>query len=193
MDLFKTYLEIGFEHICNLKAYDHLLFVAAMVAIYDFKQIKQILILVTAFTLGHAITLMLATFDIFTLETNLVEFIIPCTIFLTAALNIIKGETGSNNTPKIKYAITLIFGLFHGMGFSNYLKILLQGEQTIFKPLLGFNVGLELGQICIVLAILFITLFLFNVVKVAKRDWIMAASGVIAGISLMLIKDAIFW
>lgn len=192
MDIFKTYLEIGFEHICNLKAYDHLLFVIALVAVYEFKQFKQILILVTAFTIGHAITLALATFEIFTLPTNLVEFIIPCTIFITAALNILKGDSGTG-TSKIKYAVALIFGLFHGMGFSNYLRILLQGEQNIFKPLLGFNVGLELGQICIVIAILIITLFLFNVVKVAKRDWIMAASGVIAGIALMLIKDSIFW
>jgi hypothetical protein len=193
MDIFKTYLEIGFEHICNLKAYDHLLFVIALVAIYEFKQLKEILILVTAFTIGHAITLALATFEIFTLDTSLVEFIIPCTIFITASINILKGESGSNATPKIKYALAMIFGLFHGMGFSNYLRILLQGEQNIFKPLLGFNLGLELGQICIVLAVLFITLFLFNVMKVAKRDWIMAASGVIAGVSLMLIKDAIFW
>ena len=185
--MFKLYLELGLEHIADLQGYDHILFVAMLCAVYTFKEWKQVLILVTAFTIGHSLTLALATLNIIRVSNAWVEFLIPVTIFITALGDIISGRPG-NASARIKYTLALFFGLIHGLGFSNYLRSLLGKQSSIVVPLLAFNIGVELGQILIVLCILTLTaLMLFF--KVKQRNWILVLAGAGAGIALTLMLE----
>ena len=185
--MFHLYLKLGIEHIADLQGYDHILFVAMLCAVYTFKQWRQVLILVTAFTIGHSLTLALATLNVIRVSNVWVEFLIPVTIFITALGNIISGKPG-NASAKIKYALALFFGLIHGLGFSNYLRSLLGTHDSILLPLLAFNIGVELGQILIVLCLLMLTaLILFF--KLKQRDWVLLLSGAGAGIALTLILE----
>ncbi len=198
MSDFSLYLKLGFNHITDLTAYDHILFLVALCAIYQLKHWKSIFILVTAFTLGHSLSLMLAVFNIVNIRTDIVEFLIPVTIILTCLFNIYqKEEELVGNSMKIKYGLASFFGLIHGLGFSNYLKqtfsLLLKEEFSIFQPLLAFNVGLELGQLVIVLFILGITFIFLNGLKTKQREWNLFISGLCSGISLILLMETKFW
>ena len=186
--MFKLYLELGIEHIADLQGYDHILFVAMLCAVYTFKEWKQVLILVTAFTLGHSLTLALATLNVIRVSNAWVEFLIPVTIFITAAGNIITGKPGSASA-KIKYTLALFFGLIHGLGFSNYLRSLLGKQDSIITPLLAFNIGVEVGQILIVLCFLILTALMLHVFKVKHREWTLVMAGAGAGIAIMLILE----
>lgn len=189
MNEFVTYLTLGFDHISDLDAYDHMVFIIALCAVYQFKDWKKIAILVTAFTLGHSITLALATFNIISIPSDIVETLIPVTILLTAIYNIIpRKDRRRDRTIHLNYFIALFFGLIHGMGFSNYLRILLSREEQITLPLLSFNLGLELGQLIIV-AILLIALFIAErFLNIKHREWNLFLSGAAAGISLILLS-----
>jgi len=186
--MFKLYLELGLEHIADLQGYDHILFVAMLCAVYTFKEWKQVLILVTAFTIGHSLTLALATLDIIRVSTVWVEFLIPVTIFITAIGNIVTSRP-SKDSAKVKYTLALFFGLVHGLGFSNYLRSLLNTHDSIVAPLLAFNIGVELGQILIVLCILTLAVLMLHVFKVKQRDWILVLAGAGAGIALILMLE----
>ncbi|MEL6916800.1 MAG: HupE/UreJ family protein, partial [Bacteroidota bacterium] len=164
MHPFNFYLKLGFEHIADLAGYDHILFLVALCAVYRIQQWRKILILVTAFTIGHSVTLVLVSLDIFSIPSSIIKFLIPLTIFLTALHNVI-GFDEMEKTIKMErnYAMALFFGLIHGMDFSNYFKALIMDPSDIVVPLLGFNIGIELGQLLIVLFIVGIAfLFLKN-------------------------------
>ncbi len=186
--MFKLYLELGLEHIADLQGYDHILFVTMLCAVYTFKDWKQVLILVTAFTIGHSLTLALATLNVLRVSTVWVEFLIPVTIFITAIGNMVTGKPG-NASAKVKYALAMFFGLIHGLGFSNYLRSLLGKHDSIIAPLLAFNIGVELGQILIVACVLTLTALMLHVFKVKQRDWILVLAGAGAGISLTLMLE----
>lgn len=190
MSVFKLYFELGLSHITDLQGYDHILFLVTLCAVYSFKQWKSILILITGFTIGHCTTLLLATFNFITISSKLIEFLIPVTILLTAITNIIyRKNTISKNLHHIKYLATLFFGLIHGLGFSNYLKSLLGSEISILKPLLAFNLGIELGQIIIVSALLIFSIFVTRMLNLEKQDWSFVLSGSGLGIALILILE----
>src|SRR5688500_13402623 len=127
MSEFKLYFILGKDHILDYaNGYDHILFVVALCTLYQLRDWKQVLILVTAFTLGHSITLALATLEIITVKAELIEFLIPLTIFITAASNIFKREDSfSGRAMYINYFYAAFFGLIHGLGFSNYLRSIL--------------------------------------------------------------------
>ena len=188
--MFKLYLELGIEHIADLKGYDHILFVAMLCAVYTFKEWRQVLILVTAFTVGHSLTLALATLNIIRVSTAWIEFLIPVTVFITAVGNIITGKPNAGSAI-IKYALALFFGLIHGLGFSNYLRSLLGTGKSIIVPLLSFNIGVELGQILIVFCILTLTVIMLHVIRMKQHDWILVLSGAGAGIALTLMLERI--
>jgi len=190
MSIFKIYLLLGFEHIIDVTAYDHILFIVTLCAVYQFKEWKQVLILVTAFTIGHSITLALASLNFIKVNASLIEFLIPLTIFITAIANISSKKTEySSGLHNFKYLTALFFGLIHGLGFSNYLKSLLGSEQSIIKPLFAFNLGLEFGQIIIVTAILLLASLAISILKSPKREWSLVISGVGLGISLILMIE----
>jgi hypothetical protein len=195
MGEFALYFGLGREHILDYaNGYDHILFVVALCALYVWRDWKKILILVTAFTIGHSITLALATLQLITIKVELVEFLIPLTIFTTAVSNLFKKEeVSSSQRVQVNYVFALFFGLIHGMGFSNYLRALLGKSGSILSPLLAFNLGLELGQIIVVSLFLVISYILVDWMKVNRRDWKMVISSAIAGIAFILIKDRIFF
>lgn len=191
MSEFAVYFHLGKEHILDYKnGYDHILFVLALCAVYLVRDWKKILILVTAFTIGHSITLTLSTLRVISVKPDLIEFLIPLTIFITAVSNLFKKEelAGSKGI-QINYAFALFFGLIHGLGFSNYLRAILGKDKSILSQLLAFNLGLELGQIIVVSIFLAIAFLLVDLLKVNRRDWKLVLSSSIAGIALILMKD----
>ncbi len=195
MSEFQLYFALGKDHILDYaNGYDHILFVLSLCAIYVVSDWKRILVLVTAFTIGHSITLALSTLRIISINAALVEFLIPLTIFITSISNLFKQETkSSSRSIQANYVMALFFGLVHGMGFSNYLRALLGKDQSILSQLLAFNLGLEFGQIVIVGIFMVVCFILVDLIKVNRRDWKMILSSAIAGITLILLKDRIFW
>jgi hypothetical protein len=195
MSQFQLYFGLGKDHILDYaNGYDHILFVIALCALYQLRDWKQVLILVTAFTIGHSITLALSTLNIISVKTELVEFLIPVTIFITAASNIFKKEDSfSGRAIQINYGYAIFFGLIHGLGFSNYLKSILGRGKSIVSQLLAFNLGLEFGQIIIVGIFLVTSFILVDLFGVNRRDWKLVISSAVAGIALILMKDKVFW
>lgn len=192
MTEFQAYLQLGFEHITDPQGYDHILFVIALCAIYTLRDFKKVLILITAFTIGHSITLALATLNIVNFRSDVIELLIPITILVTAIINFFHKvpKTSLVNREKVspmRYPLALIFGLIHGLGFSNYLRSLLGKESSIVEPLLAFNLGLELGQILIVLILLVLAFLVIDLSKKPKQNWNLIISGIIAGMALSLI------
>ncbi len=185
MQDFIFYLKLGWEHIISLDALDHQLFILALIAVYAYNDFKKILILVTAFTIGHSITLALSSLDILRVPSKWVEFLIPLTIVITALDNILmKGK--QKNLMKVNYYLALIFGLIHGMGFANTARMMIAKEQSLFIPLLGFNIGLELGQIVLVIVILVVLFFLLKLFRVNRKDWILFISSAVFALSLKM-------
>ncbi|RNI31597.1 HupE/UreJ family protein [Rufibacter latericius] len=193
--VFFTYLQLGFHHIFNLLAYDHMVFVLAMCAVYSASEWRRILALVTSFTIGHSITLALSTLNLLKFNTALIELLIPITILLTCLYNFTQLETVKRRGGALwsfNNLFAAFFGLVHGMGFSNYLKSLLGQGQNIVVELLAFNVGIELGQLLIVLLVLLLNFLLTRALPVKKRDWALGISSAAGAIALMLILDQDF-
>ena len=197
--VFQTFLELGFSHITDLNGYDHILFIVALCAIYTFAEWRKVAILVTAFTIGHSITLALAALDVVSVSTKWVEFLIPVTILLTAIYNVVFHKQDSSSIQRKtfdrsingNYVFALLFGLIHGLGFSNYLRsILMPGEGLVWQ-LFAFNIGVELGQLTIVAFILLIAYNMLNVLKVQQREWNLFVSGAAAGISFIMALERI--
>ena len=194
MSDFAIYLGLGFDHITDLRGYDHILFVIALCAIYTLRQWRQVLILVTAFTIGHSVTLALATLQVLEYRTDVVELLIPITILITAVVNFFHQEKSSRfaigkakERSRSRYVLAGVFGLIHGLGFSNYLRSLLGRESAILQPLLAFNIGLELGQLLFVMLVLSIAWVVVDRLNVGKRTWILIISGMVAGMAISLI------
>lgn len=196
MNDFLIYLRLGFDHITDPGGYDHILFVVALCAVYTLRQWRQVLVLITAFTVGHSITLALATLRIIQYRTDVIELLIPITILITAITNFffrnvttpVRTATRWQN-PSARYVLALGFGLIHGMGFSNYLRSLLGRETNIVKPLLAFNMGLELGQLVIVGVVLTLAYLLIDVARANRLRWVLVVSGVVAGMAISLILN----
>lgn len=193
MDQFALYFSIGRDHILDLsQGLDHILYVVALTVSARPSDWKKIIVLVTAFTVGHSITLALSTLNIVSVPSGPVEFLITVTIFLTAALNVFSSEKSSENSkPVLFYGITIFFGLIHGLGFSNMLKALLSGSENITLPLFAFNVGLEFGQIIVVAIFTALAFITTEKAGVDRRDWKIVLSSMIAGMALLLLQERI--
>lgn len=191
MNDFGLFFEMGYQHIADLKGIDHILFVVALCLRYQFTDWKKLVWLVTAFTLGHSITLVLSVFEIINYSTSWIEFLIPVTILITAISNITVKKFAFKAKFPIIYFFALFFGLIHGLGFSNYLKSLLSKGENIVPELLAFNLGLEAGQLLIVIAILFISLIFVNLLKVNRREYILFVSGGIFAVALQMALERI--
>lgn len=193
MSEFQLYFELGLEHILDVQGYDHILFVVSLCSLYTLTDWKRVLILVTAFTIGHSITLALSTLDVISIDAGLIEFLIPITIIITAIANLFSRPGSDRTRFSTNYGFAGFFGLIHGMGFSNYLKSLLGKDSSIVTQLLAFNIGIEAGQIIIVVVFLVIGAIFVSVFGVSRRDWNMIISSAIAGIALTLIIDSNYW
>lgn len=187
---FLFYFQLGWSHIVSMDALDHQLFILALVAVYTSKNIKQVLILVTAFTIGHSLTLLLSILDVIRFSSKWVEFLIPCTIVITAFSNLFKKDF-SNKAVNANYYLALLFGLVHGMGFANSVRMMLAKDQHIGWGLFGFNVGLEIGQIFFVIIILCVTWLCLSVIKVKRREWVIFISAAIFSLALQMALERI--
>lgn len=192
MTSFELYFKLGFQHILDLKGIDHVLFILALCAVYVARDWAKILLLVTAFTIGHSLTLALATFNLVQVRSEVIEFMIPVTIAITALVTLIKPKPNSGKGIQLNYLLALLFGLIHGMGFSNYLKSLLGQETSIWQPLLAFNVGLEVGQLVVVAAFLLIT-SLVHLAGMNRKEWTLILSAFVLGVACMLMLQTKFW
>ena len=195
LSVFQTYLELGFRHICTPRAADHLTFLLALCAPYGLTDWRRVLALVTSFTVGHSLTLALATLGLVAFKPAVVEALIPVTIILTALWNL-RGAGLATGRPALPpgpvlaaapNALALGFGLIHGLGFSNYLRALLGPASRPVQELLAFNLGVELGQVLIVAALLLLGALLLRGVGVARRDWLLTTSGAALGIAALLL------
>ncbi len=157
---FTIWFLLGLEHIADLKAYDHILFLVALCSVYQLTQWKKLLVLVTAFTVGHCLTLALSAFQFINMPSSIIELLIPITIIITAGSNLKRVGQETIVVKPVQYLMALFFGLIHGLGFSYLLRSLLGKTELIVKPLFAFNVGLEAGQIIIIICILFISMFI---------------------------------
>ena len=219
---FLVYLRLGFEHIADVRGYDHILFIVALTAMYPPREWLRVVVLVTAFTVGHTVTLALATLELVRISSALVELLIPITIIAAAALNVAEVEwgrrrdraggvrgglaagaaTGRNRiatAPPVsfepragrltKYALALGFGLIHGLGFSNFLRAALGAESSLVVPLLGFNVGVEVGQISIVAVVVTATWLAPSKLGIGRRGWTLVLSGATAAVAVGLVVE----
>lgn len=183
MSNFSTYLQLGYEHIVSYEALDHILFIIALMAVYQLRHWLRMIIAISFFALGHSLSLALAAAGVVDFDAALIEFLIPVTIVFTALINLTKG--GRNTQSRSKYWLAGIFGIIHGLGFSNYYGMLTMGESTYWQALLPFNLGVELGQLVIVFFfLLFLLIYEFFLNK-KMRDWTLFWSGVAFGLALV--------
>lgn len=195
MSDFWIFFKVGLEHVLDINGYDHLLFLIALTAPYVSKDWKKILILVSFFTLGHTLSLLLSVFNVVAVKAVLVELLIPITILITALFNIIMaGKNTKNGNMSFVASITVFFGIIHGLGFSNYFNSILPGKPLDkLAPLFEFALGIESAQIIVVLSVLilafiFQTLFRFN-----KRDFTLIMSSFVIGVVVPLIIENPIW
>jgi hypothetical protein len=195
MSEFMIYLEIGLRHVLDINAYDHILFLVALTVPYAFKDWKKVLILVSVFTLGHTLALLLSVFEIVTIKASLVEFLIPITILCTAVYNLFtSGKSARKDNINVTGFITLSFGIIHGLGFSNYFKTILGGSAgDKMLPLLEFALGIEVAQIIVVLIVLVLSFIVQNFFRNSKRDWIIIVSSIIIGVIIPMLIESEIW
>lgn len=187
MSEFGIYLKLGIDHISDLGAYDHMLFIISLCVLYKLLDWKKVLILVTAFTVGHSITLVLSVLNLINIPSDLIETLIPITILITALYNLPNRKMESESKWSIfHYSMAMFFGLIHGMGFANYLKGLLGGSGKTF-PLLAFNIGIEIGQIGIVIVYFILFALITRFLRINHREWVLVISGGIIAMSLSMI------
>jgi hypothetical protein len=171
MEDFIFYFKLGWQHIISFDAFDHLFFIMALTSIYLLKDIKQVLLLITAFTIGHSISLSLSILNLVKINSAMVEFLIPISIIITAEIQFVKSL--HPKAPfRFKYALALLFGLLHGLGFANTVRFILAESQHIALPLFSFNLGLEFGQILIVLLMLLMAKLFIEIIGIPQKWWI---------------------
>ncbi len=188
MNDFLFYFREGIYHITDLRGYDHILFVAALCLPYLLKDWRRILVLITAFTIGHSATLALSIYNKILVPGSWIEFLIPVTIVITAVENIAVRQFDFKKM-NLRYASAMIFGLIHGMGFSNYLRSMMGKDESIFAQLLAFNIGLEIGQLLIVLVVMLAAFIFVNILKAPRREWLLFISGGIFAIAVSMAVD----
>jgi len=194
MDNFIFFLREGLFHVLDWNAYDHILFLIALAVIYDFKNWKKVLWLISLFTIGHTLSLIFGAYKIVSVRSEWIEFLIPVTILITAVVNVFYAKNASKKSKtNINLFFALFFGLIHGLGFSSYFKILIGTSDNKLIPLLEFALGIEIAQIVIVIVILLVGFIFQTFFRFSKRDWILIISSIVIGLVLPMLREAIFW
>ncbi|CAM3499944.1 HupE / UreJ protein [Flavobacterium longum] len=195
MSEFWIYLQLGLRHVLDLKGYDHMLFLAALMVPYTFKDWKKILLLVSVFTLGHTLALLLSVYKILIIKAEIVEFLIPVTILITALYGLFTaGKPAKMDNAGATVLITVFFGIIHGLGFSNYFNAILGGDAADkLLPLLEFALGIECAQIIVVLAVLILAYIAQTFLRFSKRDWTLVTSAFVIGVVLPMIATSEIW
>lgn len=195
MSEFWIYFQIGLKHVLDIHAYDHVLFLIALAVPFSFVDWKRVVVLVTLFTIGHTMALMLSVFEIVTIKVNVVELLIPITILLTALFNLFTaGKSSKKESINLVFFITLFFGIIHGLGFSNYFKSILGGSASSkILPLSEFALGIEAAQIVVVFVVLVLSYIIQNVFRFSKRDWTLVMSAFVIGVVIPMIVESEIW
>lgn len=193
MDNFILYFKMGLNHVLDFSAYDHILFLIVLAVVFNFNQWKKVLWLVTLFTMGHSLSLALSAYGIVKVRMDLVEFLIPLTIFITGVLNVLTAKESALGKKNLNLIFALFFGLIHGLGFSNYFRMMIGKEEDKLFPLLEFALGIEAAQVIVVLAILIIGALLKNLLRVSRRDWVLVTSSIVIGFAIQMMLDRVFW
>ncbi len=194
MSEFWLYVKLGFGHVLDWTAYDHILFLIVLTVGYTFDNWKRILILVTLFTLGHTISLFLAAYNVVSVNSRLIEFLIPLTILATAVFNLLTAKSGSRSGKiGVLYGTTIFFGLIHGLGFSSYFNAISSNVSSKILPLIEFALGIELAQIVVVVIVVLLSFVVQTFFRFSKRDWILVVSSIVIGMVIpMLIANKIW-
>ncbi len=195
MSEFWIYFEIGMRHVLDIRAYDHVLFLIALTVPYAFKDWKRVLILISIFTIGHTLALLLSVYGVVMVKAHLIEFLIPITILITAIFHLFTaGKSSKNESISIIGFVTLFFGIIHGIGFANYFKTLLSGSASDkLIPLLEFSIGIEAAQIIVVFVVLLLSYVVQTFFRFSKRDWILVMSSFVIGVVLPMIVESPIW
>ena len=195
MSEFWIYFQIGLKHVLDINAYDHVLFLIALAVPFSFNDGKRVILLVTLFTIGHTMALMLSVFGIVTIKVDVVEFLIPITILLTALFNLFTaGKSSKKESINLVFFITLFFGIIHGLGFSNYFKSILGGTASSkVLPLSEFALGIEAAQIVVVFVVLVLSYIVQTIFRFSKRDWTLVMSAFVIGIVVPMIIESEIW
>ena len=188
MEQFKLYFELGLTHVLDINGYDHVLFLVVLAAPYLFSSWKKILFLVTVFTIGHTVSLVLSSYNVVSVNSKLVEFIIPVTIAFTAIFNIItSGKRIYSSKISLLLLATLLFGVIHGLGFSNYFKMIVGNTDYKFIPMLEFALGVEVAQIIIVIVVLLLSTIAQNILNISKKYWVLILSSITLGLVIPML------
>lgn len=187
-------LKLGLTHVLDWNAYDHILFLIALVAAYTFSEGKRVFWLVTVFTLGHTVSLTLAAYDVMQVDSDWIEFLIPVSILFTAVYNIIyAGKNIAKQKINGLYAFTLFFGLIHGFGFSSYFNMVSQGAESKLLMLIEFALGVELAQLFVVIPVLILGFLIQNLFRCSKKDWILVSCSIVLGLCIPLLRETWIW
>ncbi len=195
MSEFWIYFQIGLKHVLDIHAYDHVLFLIALAVPFSFSDWKRVVLLVTLFTIGHTMALMLSVFGIIAIKVNVVELLIPITIMITALFNLFTaGKSSKKESINLVFFITLFFGIIHGLGFSNYFKSILGGSASSkVLPLSEFALGIEAAQIVVVFVVLVLSYIVQTIFRFSKRDWTLVMSAFIIGVVIPMIIASEIW
>ena len=195
MSEFWIYFQIGLKHVLDINAYDHVLFLIALAVPFSFADWKRVVLLVTLFTIGHTMALMLSVFEIVTIKVNVVELLIPITILITALFNLFTaGKSNKKESINLVFFITLFFGIIHGLGFSNYFKSILGGSASSkILPLSEFALGIEAAQIVVVFVVLVLSYVFQTIFRFSKRDWTLVMSAFVIGVVIPMIIESEIW
>ena len=181
-------IQYGINHVLDINAYDHVLFLIALSVPYVFKDWKRVFLLVTMFTLGHTLSLVLAVYNLVNVKVSLVEFLIPITILIVAIFNVFTAGKGpQKGTVGVLFLSALFFGLIHGLGFAREFKILLGDTDNKLVLLIEFALGIEIAQVIIVFIVLFLGYLVQTLFRFSKRDWAMVISAVVVGLVIPMI------
>lgn len=190
MDQFWFYFKLGLTHVLDLKAYDHILFLVVLTIPYTFKDWKRVFWLVTIFTLGHTLSLILSTYGVVRVSSAFIEFLIPVTIMIAAVFNIFTaGKSAKKESYGLIFFVTLFFGLIHGLGFSNYFKTVIADEANKLLPLAEFALGIEAAQVVVVLLVLILGFIIQSIFRFNKRDWVLVISSIVVGIVIPMLAN----
>ena len=186
-------VQYGINHVLDINAYDHVLFLIVLTIPYLFKDWKRVLLLVSVFTLGHTLSLVLAAYNVVQVNGELVEFLIPITILIVALFNVFTAGKGAQKEKiGVLFFSTLFFGLVHGLGFAREFQILVGGTGNKLITLLEFALGIEMAQIIIVFIVLFLGYLIQTIFRFSKRDWIMVISAIVVGLVIPMIMNSGF-
>jgi hypothetical protein len=195
MSQFLIYFQLGLKHILNIYSYDHILFLIALAIPLSFKDWKRVLVLITTFTIGHTIALLLSLYGIIAVKVTVVELLIPITILIVALFHLFTaGKSGKKESINLVFFITLFFGIIHGLGYSNYFKSIHHGASTSkLLAVFEFALGIEVAQLVVILVVLILAYIVQTVFRFSKRDWTLVMSAFIIGVVLPIIIGNKIW